>query len=79
MDSTTPPAEIGLTLFRLGGGTMLKQFLVDSNLGRCHGHAFVKERLVKISCFFVKSCIFLAEKVFLSAFFSSSSKSAPQN
>ena len=34
-------------------GHHLKQFLVDSNLGCCHGRgsAFVKERLGKISSF----------------------------
>ena len=32
-------------------GHYLKQFLVNSNLGCCHGNAFGKERLGKISSF----------------------------
>ena len=40
------------------------QVLVDSNLGCCHGNAFVKERLGKISNIFVINCLFLAQKVF---------------
>ena len=49
-------------------GHHMKQFLVDSNLGCCHGNAFVKERLAKMSSFLVKNYLFLSQKVFLSAF-----------
>ena len=45
-------------------GHHLKQFLVDSNLGCCHGNAFVKEHLGKISSFFVKIAFFLLKRYF---------------
>ena len=60
-------------------GHHLKQFLVDSNLGCCHGNAFVKECLGKNSSFFVKKIAFSPSIGIPICFLSSNSKSAPQN
>ena len=56
----------------------LKQFSADSNLGCCHGNAFVKERLGKISSFSQERPSSRSKGIHI-GFFSSNSKSAAQN
>ena len=46
----------------------LTKFSVNSNLWRCYGNAFVKERLTTMFKFFLKEWHFLVEIVFLSIF-----------
>ena len=59
-------------------GHDLKLFSVDSDLRCGHGNAFVKEHLVKFSVFREKWPFSRSKRTHIE-FFSSDSKSAPQN